>query len=119
MAGRKFAGVNGAVDSVEVNADYDGARSFDNKVRVGSLGVYFKEGLKTRYIPYDYLERVFIRIQEVNGRLCCGSTTFAYYRLVFVHAGKEIADLISEDEAAMDEALALIAQRAPGVKIGI
>lgn len=118
MAEKKFAGVAGAVDSPEVAADYGDAQTFD-KVRVGRLGVYFKDGLKTRYIPYDFMERAFIRIQEVNGRMCCGSTVFAYYRLVFVHDGKEYADLISEDEKAMDEALALIAQRAPAVAIGV
>ena len=117
MAEKKFAGVNGVVVSQDVSADYEGAKAFD-KVRVGDLGVYFRDGLKTRYIPYDYLERVFIRIQEVRGKMCCGQTIFAYYRLVFVHEGKEYADVISESEKAMDEALALIAQKAPDLAIG-
>ncbi len=118
MADKKFAGVSGTVDSVEVNTDYSEAAVFD-KVRVGRLGLYFKEGLKTRFVPYDYLERVFIRINEVNGKLCCGTATFAYFRLVLVHEGKEFADVISENEKAMDEALALIAKRAPAVAIGV
>lgn len=118
MAEKKFAGVSGTVDSVEVNTDYSEAQAFD-KVKVGRLGLYFKEGLRTRFVPYDYLERVFIRINEVNGKLCCGSTTFAYFRLILVHEGKEIADIISENEKALDEALALIAKRAPAVAIGV
>ena len=71
-------------------------------------------------LDYTLLERVFIRIQEVNGRMCCGNTVFAYYRLVFVVNGKEIADTISEDEKAMDDALALIKANAPAsLAIGV
>ena len=119
MAEKKFAGINGAVTSPEVSADYEAAAEFD-KVKVGKLGVYFRDGFKTRFMDYTLLERVFIRIQEVNGRMCCGNTVFAYYRLVFVVDGKEIADTISEDEKAMDDALALIKANAPAsLAIGV
>ncbi len=118
MAERKFSGVDGAVSSPELTADYEAASRFD-KVRVGKLGVYFRDGLKSRYIPYSFLERVFIRIHEVDGKLCCGSTVFHYFRLVFVHDGQEYADVMSECEKAMDDALSLIASRAPELAIGI
>lgn len=118
MAEKKFAGINGTVESPEVTADYEAAQIFD-KVRVGKLGTYFRDGFKTRFMDYKLLERVFIRIQEVNGRMCCGNTVFSYFRLVFVVNGKEIADLISENEKAMDDALALIKENAPGVAIGV
>jgi hypothetical protein len=117
MAEKKFAGINGAVTSAEVSADYEAAPVFD-KVRVGKLGVYFRDGFKTRFMDYSLLERVFIRIQEVNGRMCCGNATFAYYRLVFVVNGKEFVDTISENEKAMDNALAKIKESAPKVAIG-
>lgn len=118
MAERKFAGISGAVSCPEVTADYEAAQEFD-KVKVGRLGVYFRDGFKLRFMDYSLLERVFIRIQEVNGRMCCGSTVFAYYRLVFVAGGKEIGDAISENEKAMDDALALIRENAPGLAIGV
>lgn len=118
MAEKKFAGINGVVVDAAVNADYENAPQFD-KVRVGELGVYFRDGLKTRFLAYDLLERVFIRIQEVNGKLCCGNTILQYFRLVFVKDGKEFIDHISENEKALDEALALIAAKAPNVKIGV
>lgn len=117
MAEKKFAGINGTVIDNAVSADYEGAVQFD-KVRVGKLGVYFRDGLKLRYLAYELLERVFIRVQEVNGKLCCGNTILQYFRLVFVRDGKEFADVIGENEKAMDDALALIAQNAPNLKIG-
>ena len=45
MAEKKFAGINGAVASPEVSADYEAATVFD-KVKVGKLGVYFRDGFK-------------------------------------------------------------------------
>ena len=117
MADKKFAGLNGAVDSAAVNADYESARLFD-KVRVGKLGVYYRDGFKTRFLDYPSLERVFIRIQAVNGRMCCGTANFEYYRLVFVRDGQEIADVMSEKEKEMDAALAYIHEMAPDLAIG-
>lgn len=117
MADKKFSGLTGVVDSAELSADFESAERFD-KVRVGRLGVYFREGFKTRFLDYPSLERVFIRVQAVNGRLCCGTANFEYYRLVFVRGGKEIAEVMSEKEKDMDAALALIAERAPQLAIG-
>ena len=62
--------------------------------------------------------RAAISIQAVNGRLCCGTANFEYYRLVFVRGGKEIADVMSEKEQAMDAALACIHEMAPDLAIG-
>ena len=114
----KFSSPAGKVDSEEVKQDFESAARYE-KLRVGKLGVYFPEGFGTKYIPYSYMEQAFIRIQEVNGNLCCGNATFAYYRLVFVHSGKEFADYMSENEKKMDEALAAIADECSTVKIGI
>ena len=117
MADKKFAGVNGTVNSAEVAEDFAAAQQFD-KVKVGKLGVYFKEGFRIRYLSYQDFDRVFIRINEVNGKLCCGKSTFQYFRLVFVRSGKEFTDVISEDEKAMDDALAQIKAACPEMAIG-
>lgn len=117
MAMRKFAGT-GSISVEQAAQDYESAVGFD-KLRVGGLGVYFPSGFKTRMVPYGEMDRAFIRIHEVNGKLCCGSSVFQYFRMVFVRGGKEFADYLSEDEAAMDAALALIHERAPQVAIGV
>lgn len=117
MAEKKFTSPAGVVTDSAVAADYEGAQRFD-KAFIGALGVFYRDGFKTKYVPYSALERAFIRVQEVNGRMCCGSATFHYFRLVLVVGGKEWGDVISEDEKAMDDALAAIAQRSPATAIG-
>lgn len=103
--------------NTEYANDFSTAKSFE-KLKVGRLGVYFRDGLKMRCIPYSDMDGVFIRIHEVNGKLCCGSTVFQYFRMVFVRDGKEFADYICENEKAMDAALEEIGIRAPALQIG-
>ena len=117
MSEKRFVSPSGAVNDAAVSADFDSAKQFD-KAFVGALGVYYRDGFKIRFVPYSALERAFIRIQEVNGRFCCGKAVFAYFRLVLVVGGKEWGDIMSEDEKAMDEALAEIAKRSPSTAIG-
>lgn len=118
MSERKFATPEGAVESAAVAADYESAQRFD-KVAVGALGVYYRDGFRIKHVSYAMLEHAFIRVQEVNGRLCCGKAVFAYFRLILVVGGKEWGDVISENEKAMDDALALIAERSPATQIGV
>ena len=118
MAEKKFAGLNGSVESPALDSDYAAAQVFD-KLRVGMQGVYYRDGFRTKYIAYSEMERAFIRIQEVRGRMCCGQANFTYCRMVFVVNGKEIQDVISENEKAMDRALAAIHENAPALPIGV
>ncbi len=118
MSAKKFYTPDGAVQSAELERDYAAADKFDG-ARVGKLGVYYRDGLRTKFMAFDTLERAFIRIQEVTGRMCCGSVNFAYYRLVLVRGGVECADIMSESEKAMDAALAKIRENAPALAIGV
>ena len=113
----RFTGIHGRIKDPAVAEEYERAERVD-KVRVGKTGVFFPYNLSIKYIPYKYIDRVFIRINEVNGRMCCGKAVFQYFRLVFVRDGREFIDAISEDEKAMDDALAAIAENAPQVAIG-
>ena len=118
MAEKRFAGINGSVEREDLTADFESAEVFD-KFRVGKLGVYFRDGFRTRFFGYDDFERAFIRVQEVNGRMCCGKAVFSYCRMVLVRDGKEIANYMSENESAMDAALARIHEHSPATLIGV
>lgn len=118
MAEQRFTGPRGPLESAELSADFDAAQVFE-KLRVGKLAVYYRDGFKLRAFPYEQLEQAFIRVQEVRGRMCCGQANFAYFRLILVSGGKEYDNYLSENEKLMDAALSAIAQAAPGLKIGV
>ena len=113
----KFSTSKGKLDSVDLTEDYEKAEVFE-KTHIGNLGVFFPSGFGIKFISYDELEQAFIRIHEVDGKLCCGKATFYYYRLVLVANGREYIDIISEYEALMDQALAAVARKSPDTKIG-
>lgn len=117
MAEKKFTGPIQGQDLSALSADYESAQLFD-RLRVGRLAVYYRDGFRIKAVPYSRMERAFIRVQQVRGRMCCGETAFLYFRLVFLVDGKEIADNMSENEKAMDEALARLHELAPQVPVG-
>lgn len=117
MAEKRFFGPVEGLDPAALDADRDSAAVFD-KLRVGRLAVYYRDGFRVKAIPYSRMERAFIRVQQVRGRMCCGETAFFYYRMVFLVDGKEFAEYMSEDEKAMDAALAAIHEAAPEVPVG-
>ena len=115
---RKFFGPVSGLDPAALAADCESAERID-KLRLGKIGVYYRDGFHVKVVPYDHMERAFIRVQEVRGRMCCGQATFAYFRLVMLVDGKEICDYMSENEKAMDAALARLHELAPQVAIGV
>ena len=114
----KIYDVSGMREGAALAADLESAERFDS-IYVGDLGVYYRDGLRMKHIPYAFAQRVFLRIQEVSGKMCCGSTVFQYFRLVFVCGGREIADAMSENEAAFRAELEKIKEKAPELKFGV
>lgn len=114
----KIHDISGRHEVAALAADFSSAERFDT-IYVGDIGVYYRDGFHMKHIPYDYVQRVFLRIQEVVGRLCCGSTVFRYFRLVFVCGGKEIADAMSESETAFSAAFEKIKEKAPFLSFGV
>ena len=118
MAEMRFSGPVEGMEPAALAADRESAERFD-KLAVGRLAVYYRDGFRIKAIPYRRMERAFIRVQQVRGKLCCGQAFFDYYRMVFLVDGKEICDNISEDEKAMDAALEKIREMAPELPVGV
>ncbi|MBR3474723.1 MAG: hypothetical protein IKH34_06615 [Oscillospiraceae bacterium] len=118
MAEKRFSGPVEGLDPAALAADYERAERFD-KLRVGTLAVYYRDGFRVKAVPFARMQRAFIRVQQVRGRMCCGEAAFFYYRLVFLVDGKEICDNMSENEKAMDAALARLHEMAPEVPVGV
>ena len=118
MSEKRFAGPVEGLDGTALAADYEIAAAYD-KLRVGKLAVYYRDGFRVKAIPYARMERAFIRVQEVRGRMCCGQAFFAYFRMVLVAGGKEYDYAMSEKEQLMRDALAAIAANAPALPIGV
>ena len=58
-----------AMEEAALQADYAQAQPLF-KVRLGSICLYFPQRLKTAYIPYASLSRVFLRVKTAVSRVC-------------------------------------------------
>ena len=65
--------------------DYNKAPAI-GRVRFGKLCFYYRDLGRKYYVPYEYIERAFIRISETQPD---DSPPIYYYRLILVHKEKE------------------------------
>lgn len=111
----KFRGVDRKLIRDEEHVeDYKSAPAI-GRVRFGALSFYYRD-LGVKYcVPYEYIERAFIRISETQPD---DSPPIYYYRLILVHGEKEFANLIFNKEQEADDALAKLSKCAPDMAVG-
>ena len=102
--------------------DHDSAEQFGHqglrklpRVRMGSLALYYRDLGRDYYVPYDYIDRSFIRISECQPD---DSPAYYYYRLILVHGDQEFANLIFNEEADADRVLARLKEIRPEIQLG-
>lgn len=70
------------------------------KVKLAQNHIFWKEGLRWCAVPLNRVQRIFRRVEYVNGRLCCGSLNYDIQRLVLVLDDNSTLDLlIGENQA--------------------
>ena len=85
------------------------------RVRIGKQAFYYRDLGKDYYVPYDYIDRCFIRISECQPD---DSPAYYYYRLILVHGEKEFANLIFNKEEDADAALERLTELHPEIQVG-
>ncbi len=48
----------------------------DKKVRIADQSVEYKKGFKWLSMPYAEIVQAYMRIEEVNSKVCCGTANF-------------------------------------------
>lgn len=90
----------------------------DKKIKLGEERLEYKKGFKWYMLPYSEISHAFLRIEEVNGKLCCGVASFdMYFLMLNTKKGEEIRIEVSSRESAK-EMLAVIEKKNPEAEIG-
>lgn len=102
-----------------LDADFSGA-SRCHKVRAGQTHLFWKPLLHWYTVPYSRIRRIFRRILEAQGRLCCGGKHYLMEWLVLIlDDGTElelyIGDGVEKDTAALLQSLQ---ERHPEIRYG-
>lgn len=75
-----------------LRTEYRAAREV-GKLRLGAQVLFFRNGLKTYYIPYQDIKRCFRRVMMIPAKLCCGKGELPVENLVVCDAQKEVAQI--------------------------
>lgn len=111
----KFKGVDKKyIKDHEHSEDYKAAEEI-GRVRLGKLCMYYRDLGVKYYVPYDYIDRSFTRVNESEQEF--GGPTY-YYRLILVHDGKEFANLIFNEEKDVDYIHARLKELHPEIEYG-
>ena len=112
----KFKGPDKTVVRDEAHiADYQASREVGKRLRFGELCLYYRDLGVKYYVPYEYIDRAFVRISECHPD---DSPAYYYYRLILVHGEKEFANLILNEEADADLALERLTEIRPEIQFG-
>lgn len=97
---RYAAGADTALD-----ADFSAAVRYEN-IKLGKNHLYWKPMFRWHFIPLSQVQRIFRRVQDVQGRLCCGGRSFRIEWLVLIlQDGTELQLHIGDDVEAKAKAL--------------
>ena len=111
----KFRGVNREKLDDEAHVqDYQNAEEY-GRVRLGKLGLYYRDLGRKYFVAYEYIDRRFTRVSIVEPD---DSPAYFYYRLILVHGEKEFANLIFEKEEVVDQIHARLQEIRPEIKSG-
>lgn len=113
--GLKFKGVDKKYIKDQAHIDDYNAAEEIGRVRLGKLCLYYRDLGVKYYVPYDYIDRAFTRINECAPD---DGPIIHYYRLILVHEEKEFANLIFNEERDVDAIHARLAELNPEMKFG-
>lgn len=90
----------------------------DKKVRLNEQNMEYKKGFKWVELPYGEITKAYLRIEEVNGTLCCGRANFDMYFLMLQLSAGELLKLECTSKESVKEMLEVLKQKNDKIEIG-
>lgn len=90
----------------------------DNKIKFGEQELSYKKGFKWYTLPYTDIIQAYLRIEEVNGRICCGVANFDMHFLMLKTNTGNLLKLEVTSRKVADEMLVEIKKKNEQIEIG-
>lgn len=90
----------------------------DKKIRLDETLLTYKKGFKWITIPYKEITNAYLRIEEVNGRLCCGVASFDMHFLMLKTKSGELIKIEGSSTEIVKEILDVLSQKNSEIVIG-
>ena len=90
----------------------------DKKIKLLEQEVEYKKGLKWYKLPYSDIKQAYLRVEEVNGKLCCGVANFDMFFLVIKTKEEKQIKLEAPSKEIVKEMLQFLQEKNPEIEIG-
>lgn len=90
----------------------------DKRIRLRNNDIEYKKGFKWYTLPYAEIRQAYLRIEEVNGRLCCGVASFDMFFLMLKTNGGELLKIEATSKDIVKQMLEEIRKKNEKTEIG-
>ena len=90
----------------------------DKKIKLLEQEVEYKKGFKWYKLPYSDIKQAYLRVEEVNGKLCCGVANFDMFFLVIKTKEEKQIKLEASSKEIVKEMLEFLQEKNPEIEIG-
>ncbi len=90
----------------------------DRKIRMKEQELTYKKGFKWHTLPYADIVQAYMRIEEVNGKMCCGVANFNMHFLMLRTRSGELLKMDATAREKVEQMLKELKQKNPEIKIG-
>lgn len=90
----------------------------DKRIRLQDNDIEYKKGFKWHTLPYDAITQAYLRIEEVNGRLCCGVASFDMFFLMLKTREDELIKVEATSKDIVKQMLEEIKKKNEKIVIG-
>ena len=89
----------------------------DKKIKLLEQEVEYKKGLKWYKLPYSDIKQAYLRVEEVNGKLCCGVANFDMFFLVIKTKEEKLLKIEASSKEIVKEMLELLQKKNPEIEV--
>jgi hypothetical protein len=90
----------------------------DKRIRIKENALEYKKGFKWHALPYSDITQAYLRIEEVQGRLCCGVANFDMYFLMLKTRQDDLLKVEASSQEITKQMLEELKQKNPEIEIG-
>lgn len=90
----------------------------DKKVHITDQTVEYKKGFKWLSLPYTEIIQAYMRIEEVNSKVCCGTANFDMHFLMLKTRSEELLKIPTSSRILTERMLESLRTINPDIKIG-
>ena len=90
----------------------------DKKVHITDQTVEYKKGFKWLSLPCTEIIQAYMRIEEVNGKVCCGTANFDMHFLMLKTHSEELIKIPTSSRILTERMLESLRIISPHIEIG-